>query len=161
MTSQSATETSTVTTPSDREIHVERIFHASIDRVWAAYTEPELIAQWWGRGNPLEVIRWEFERGGHWRLEEHYDGGVAGFEGRFREVTPKKRIVRSFEWDGMPAHVIIDTMELVDLGDGRTRVVVDNIFHTTQERDGMLASDMEQGMNASFRALDELLAKSG
>ncbi|SDJ01927.1 Uncharacterized conserved protein YndB, AHSA1/START domain [Frankineae bacterium MT45] len=163
MTAQSSTESatspsSTVTTPGKRDIHVERVFDAPIDRVWAAFSQPELVAQWWGRGNQLEVIRWEFERGGHWRLEEHYDGEVAGFEGRYREITPKTRITRSFEWDGMPAHVIIETAELVDLGDGRTRVVIDNVFHTTEERDGMLSSGMEGGMNESFRALDRLLA---
>jgi uncharacterized protein YndB with AHSA1/START domain len=63
----------------------------------------------------------DVKRGGHWRYVEHApDGQVHGFEGRYREVTPPERIVRSFEWDGMPAYVIIETMTLEDLGDGRT-----------------------------------------
>ena len=91
----------TLTTPTDRTIRVERIFDAARDRVWRACTEPELIAQWWGRGNKLVIERMEVERGGHWRVVEHTpDGETHGFEGRFREVTPKDRISSTFEWDG-------------------------------------------------------------
>lgn len=161
MTTQHTPAAATVSTPGDRDIHIERVFNAARDRVWAAYTEPEQLAQWWGRGNPLDVERWEFERGGHWRFVEHHACGTDGFEGRFREITPKDRLIYSFEWDGMPAHVCIETVEFVDLGDGRTRVVIDNQFVTAGERDGMLQSGMEGGMNASFEALDALLAKAG
>src|SRR5881396_3163525 len=91
--------TSRVTTPTDREIRIERIFNAPRDRVWRAYTDPTLVAQWWGRGNKLVIERFELERGGHWRFVEHSDHGSHGFEGRFREVTPKDRISMTFEWD--------------------------------------------------------------
>ena len=84
--------------------------------------------------------------------------GKHGFEGRFREVTPKDRIVQTFEWDGMPAYVIVETLELQDLGDGRTKVVTTSLFHTTEERDGMLQSGMEEGLKQSYEALDRLLA---
>lgn len=156
----STTTTTTVTTPNDRDIRVEREFDASRDRVWDAFTRPELLAQWWGRGNPLEIERWEFERGGHWRFVEQSGGESHGFEGRIREITPKERIVHSFEWDGMPAHVCIETTEFHDLGDGRTKIVVTSLFHTQEERDGMYASGMESGVSASYAALDELLART-
>jgi uncharacterized protein YndB with AHSA1/START domain len=149
----------TVTMPREREIHIERIVDAPRSRVWRAFTDPEQIAQWWGRGNKIDIEKHEPRRGGHWRYVEHANGQAHGFEGRFREVTPEERIVRSFEWDGMPAHVIIETMTLVDLGDGRTKVVIDSLFHTNDERDGFAASGMEGGMNESFAALDRLLAK--
>ena len=64
----------TLTTPTDRTIRVERIFDATRDRVWRAYTEPALVAQWWGRGNKLVIEKLEVERGGHWRFVEHADG---------------------------------------------------------------------------------------
>ena len=83
--------------------------------------------------------------------------GISGFEGRYREVTPIERIVQTFEWDGMPGHVIVETVTLEDLGD-RTRVTTLSLFHTTEERDGMLNAGMEQGMNESYAALDQLLA---
>jgi uncharacterized protein YndB with AHSA1/START domain len=148
----------TVTTPSDREIRIERIFDAPRDRVWRAHTDPKLLAQWWGRGNKLVIEKYELERGGHWRFVEHSDQGVHGFEGRFREVTPQDRIVQTFEWDGMPGHTVVETLELQDLGDGRTRVVATSLFFTTEERDGMLQSGMEQGLDQSYEALDRLLA---
>ncbi|MBF6342258.1 SRPBCC family protein [Nocardia cyriacigeorgica] len=154
------TNDAVISTTSDTEIHVERVFNAPVDRVWDAYSRIEQLSRWWGRGNQLDVERWEFRKGGHWRFVEHADGESHGFEGRFREITPKERIVQSFEWDGMPAHVAIDATTFVDLGDGRTKVVTDSQFHTREERDGMLQSGMESGLNESYRALDALLAES-
>lgn len=151
----------TVTTPSDRSIRVERVFAAPRERVWQAMTDPALVAQWWGRGNKLVIERDEIERGGHWRYVEHADDGAHGFEGRYREVTPPERVVRTFEWDGMPGHVIVETATLEDLGDGRTRLVSVSLFHTTEERDGMLHSGMEGGMHESYAALDRVLAAMG
>jgi uncharacterized protein YndB with AHSA1/START domain len=148
-----------VSTPSDREIRTERIFNAAIERVWRALTDPTLVSQWWGQGNKLVIERMEFRRGGHWRYVEHAPHGVHGFEGRYREITPPKRIVQTFEWDGMPGHVMISTTTLEALGDGRTRVVTLSLFHTTEERDGMLRSGMEQGLNQSYAALEGLLAR--
>ncbi|MEU8896568.1 SRPBCC family protein [Nocardia sp. NPDC048505] len=153
-----STRDAAVTTTGDRDCHIERVFDAPRERVWAAYSRVEQLAQWWGRGNRLDIERWEFRKGGHWRFVEHAEGQTHGFEGRFREITPEERIVQSFEWDGMPAHITIDTTTFVDLGDGRTKVVTDSLFHTQEERDGMLQSGMETGLNESYRALDRLLA---
>jgi uncharacterized protein YndB with AHSA1/START domain len=154
-----AARRATVTTPNDREIRIERVFDAPRDRVWQAFTDPELVAQWWGRGNKLVVERLELERGGHWRFVEHSPEGVHGFEGRFREVTPPTRLVWTFEWDGMPGHVAVDTVMFEDLGEGRTKVTNTSLFHTTEELEGMLSSGMEQGLAESYAALDRLLAK--
>jgi uncharacterized protein YndB with AHSA1/START domain len=148
----------TITKPSDREIRIERIFNARRDRVWKALTDPSLLAMWWGRGNKLVIERYEPKRGGHWRVVEHSAEGVNGFEGRFREVTPEERIVQTFEWDGMPGHVVLETLNLEDLGDGRTKLVNISLFFTTEERDGMLQSGMEIGLNESYAALDRVLA---
>jgi len=148
-----------VTTPSHREIRTERVFDAPRERVWRAFTEPGLVAQWWGRGNKLVIEKMELRRGGHWRFVEHSDHGVHGFEGRYREVTPPSHMAMTFEWDGMPGYVAIDTVTLEDLGDGRTKVVSTSLFHTAEERDGMLKSGMETGLNQSYEALDRVLAK--
>ena len=133
-----------MTTPADREIRIERIFDAPRERVWRAFTDPELVAQWWGRGNRLDIERMEVERGGHWRFVEHGPEGVSGFEGRYREVTPPERIVQTFEWDGMPGYVAVDTAELEDLGDGRTRVVT----HVAVPHDGGARRHAELGHGA-------------
>jgi uncharacterized protein YndB with AHSA1/START domain len=149
----------TLTTPSDREIHVERIFNSPREEVWRACTDPELVAQWWGRGNKLVIEKMELKRGGHWRYVEHVGSESHGFEGRYREVKPPERLVCTFEWDGMPGYVSVTTTTFVDLGDGRTKIISHSIFHTAEERDGMMKSGMEQGMNQSYEALDRLLAR--
>ena len=158
MSTQAAMNRARVSKPSDREIRIERIFDAPRDRVWRAMTDPKHVAQWWGRGNRLVIERMEVERGGHWRFVEHGPDGVHGFEGRYREVTPPERIVQTFEWDGMPGHVAVETATFEDLGDGRTRLVTVSLFHTAEERDGMMQSGMEEGVNQSYAALDKVLA---
>ncbi|MEX1045970.1 MAG: SRPBCC family protein [Actinomycetota bacterium] len=154
---QASTKT-TVTPQGDREIRIERTFDAPRDKVWRAMTEPELLAQWWGRGNKLVIEKLEVERGGHWRFVEHGPDGEHGFEGRFREITPPEKVVMTFEWDGLPGYVSVQSMELEDLGD-RTSVVATAQFFTPEERDGFLASGAEGGMNESYAALDRVLAE--
>jgi uncharacterized protein YndB with AHSA1/START domain len=151
----------TVTTPTDREIHTERVFDAPRDRVFAAFTDPELIPEWWGpRGSTTVVDQMDVRADGSWRFViREADGSESGFRGTYREITPPERIVQTFEWEGMPGHVSIETSTLEDLGDDRTKVVTTTLFHTTEERDGMLASGMEGGMNETYSRLDELLAR--
>lgn len=151
----------TLTTPTDRELRIERIFDAPRPRVWRAITEPELVKQWWGRGNPLTVERMEVERGGHWRFVEHSDDGDHGFEGRFREVVPPEKLSMTFEWDGAPGHTVVQTMTLEDMGDNRTRMVSTSMFFTKEDCDAMMSSGMEGGMNESYQALDRVLAAMG
>jgi uncharacterized protein YndB with AHSA1/START domain len=148
----------TVTPKGDRELRTERIFNASRDRVWKAMTDPALVAQWWGRGNKLVIEKMDVKRGGHWRFVEHSDHGQHGFEGRYREVKPPELLEYTFEWDGQPGHSVVDSTTLEELGDGRTRIIVTSMFMTAEDRDGMMQSGMEQGMNESYAALDRVLA---
>jgi uncharacterized protein YndB with AHSA1/START domain len=150
----------TVTKPSDREFRVERVFDAPRDRVFATLTDPELIPEWWGpRGMTTIVEEMDPERGGRWCfLMRDADGGETRFSGTYREVTPPERIVQTFEWSGMPGHVSVETATLEDLGE-QTRVVSVSVFHLTEERDGMLDSGMEGGMNETYERLDEVLAR--
>lgn len=148
-----------VTRQSDRELRIERIFNAPRERVWRAFTEPAQLAQWWGRGNPLDVERFELKRGGHWRFLEHAHGEVHGFEGRFREVTPPELLDQTFEWDGAPGHVIVNRTTFEDMGGGRTRLVTVSTFWSKADLDEMARSGMEAGMNQSYAALDRLLAR--
>jgi uncharacterized protein YndB with AHSA1/START domain len=150
----------TVTTPPDREIKIERLFDAPRDRVFAAFTDPELIAEWWGpRGTTTIVDQMDVRPGGSWRfIIIDSDGTENAFRGTYREVTPHERIVQTFEWEGMPGHVSVETATLEDLGD-RTKLTTTSLFHTSEERDGMIGSGMERGMNETYARLDELLAR--
>jgi len=159
MTSSQQASAATVTTPGEREIHIERVFDAPRDRVFAAFTDPELIPRWWGpHGTTTIVDVMDVRAGGSWRfVSRNSDGSETGFRGTYREVTPPEQIVQTFEWEGMPGYVSVETATFEDLGD-RTKVTNTTIFHTTEERDGMLASGMEGGMNETYARLDELLA---
>jgi uncharacterized protein YndB with AHSA1/START domain/predicted enzyme related to lactoylglutathione lyase len=148
-----------LTTPGERDLRVERIFDAPRERVWRAMTDPAQLAQWWGRGNKVVVEKFDLRRGGHWRFVEHSPEGRHGFEGRFTEIEPPGRIVQTFEWDGMPGSASVQTLTLEDLGDGRTRMVSVSLFMTKDQRDGMMHSGAETGMNQSYEALDRLLTR--
>ena len=150
-----------ITTPSDREIRIERTFAAPRDRVFAVYTDPELIPEWYGpRGGTTIVDRMEVRAGGAWRfVYRDANGSETAFRGTYREVTPPERIVQTWEWEGMPGHVSVETATFEDLERGRTKVTTVALFHTTEERDGMLASGMEGGANETYERLDEVLAR--
>lgn len=158
--SEEAGRKATVTLPGEREIHVERTFDGPRERVFAAYIDPEAIPKWWGPRNTTTIVdELDPTAGGKWRfVMRDSDGTETGFRGVFREVTPHERLVQTFEWEGMPGHVSVDTAVFEDLGDGRTKVVSTSIFHTPEERDGMIESGMERGMNETYERLDELLA---
>ena len=159
MSDQQQATAAKVTTPTDREIHVERVFDAPRDMVFAVYTDPELIPEWWGPRNGTTIVdQMDVRNGGSWRfVMRAADGSENGFRGTYREVTPPERIVQTFEWEGMPGHVSVEIATFEDLGD-RTKVTTVSLFHTPEERDGMLASGMESGLNETYARLDELLA---
>jgi len=158
---QTATPAATVTTPLDRELHIERVFDAPRERVFAAMTDPELIPEWWGPHGVTTVVDvMDVRPGGSWRFVIHHpDGRQNAFRGTYREVAPPKLIVNTFEWEGAPGHVSIDTARFEDLDGGRTKMTSISLFHTPEERDGVLASGMERGMNEMYARLDALLAR--
>jgi uncharacterized protein YndB with AHSA1/START domain len=157
---QQQAPTAALTTPTDREIHVERVFDAPRDRVFAAFTDPKLIPEWWGPRDTTTVVdQMDVRPGGSWRFViRNSDGSETGFRGTYREITPPERVVQTFEWEGMPGYVSVETATFEDLGD-RTKVTTTSLFHTTEERDGMLESGMERGLNESYARLDDLLAR--
>ena len=160
-TDQQQARKALVTTPGERDIHIERVFDAPRDRVFAIYTDPALIPEWWGpRGTTTTVDHMQVRAGGGYRFViGNSDGSETAFRGTYREVTPPERIVQTFEWEGMPGHVSVETATFEDLGDGRTKVTTISLFHTREERDGMVGSGMEGGLNQTYERLDEVLAR--
>ena len=151
-------DTTGITTPGDREIAADRVFDAPRDLVFKAYTDAELIPQWWGVGE-MVIDKLEVKAGGAWRfVSTNEDGSVDAFRGTYREVSEPERLVYTFEYEGMPGHVLVETVEFEDLGE-QTRVKVHSLFHTGEERDGMLEAGMESGMTQAYAQLDELLER--
>ena len=148
----------TVTTPSDLEIVLTREFDAPRALVFEALSKPEHLRHWWGQaGSTLTHCEMDFRPGGKWRfVERDKDGQEWGFRGEVREIVPPERIVQTFEWEGLPGHISVETMQLEDLG-GRTRLTVTSVFDSVEDRDGMLQSGMEQGAGESYDRLEAYL----
>jgi uncharacterized protein YndB with AHSA1/START domain len=144
-----------VTTPTETEIVTTRVFDAPRALVFAAHAECEHLKQWWGRGNPLDCDL-DFRPGGHYRFVEHAPEGNEAFRGEVREIVPDERIVYTFEWEGMPGHVCIVALDFAD-ADGGTLLTGTTTFANREDRDGMVNSGMEIGINESYRFLDALL----
>jgi uncharacterized protein YndB with AHSA1/START domain len=147
----------TVTLPSDLEIKMVRVFDAPRALVFEAHTSCEHLTHWWGRGNPLDC-EVDFRPGGTYRFVEHAPDGEYAFHGEYREIQPPERIVQTFEYDGTPRIVCLETLELTEDA-GKTTVTSISRFGTKEERDAMVSAGMESGATESYDALAAYLAK--
>jgi uncharacterized protein YndB with AHSA1/START domain len=148
----------TVTTPSDREIVMTRVFDAPRDLVFEAHTSCEHMSNWWGpRKYEFASCELDFRPGGKWRIVHRAEGEEdQGFRGEFREIVRPERIVWTFEWEGMPGHISVDTLTLEEQH-GKTTITATSVFDSVEDRDGMLQSGMESGAAETYDRLDEYL----
>lgn len=148
-----------LTLPSDREILGQWTFDAPRQLVFKALTDPKLIPSWWGpRNHTTTVEEMEVKPGGKWRyVQRAPDGNDYGFGGEYREIAPPERLVYTFEFDGAPGHVMVETITLLER-EGRTELQDHMLFDSVEARDGMLQSGMEEGGRETMERLAELLA---
>jgi uncharacterized protein YndB with AHSA1/START domain len=153
-------ETKIEADPNLPTVRIVRDFDAPPERVYRAWTDPELVAQWLGpRSIEMRIDTWDARTGGSYRYSAWQEGAeVASFYGSFHELRPAERLVQTFTYLGEPDGVSLDTMTFEDLGDGRTRVSGLSVVDTMEVRDAMLASGMETGIIEGYEKLDELLA---
>ena len=145
------------TKPSDLEFRVERTFDHPIERVWAAYTDPALIPQWWGQGTTVD--RLNLRTGGGWRFVSNPGTDKeSAVSGDFLEVSPPNRLVQTFGMEGPYGKPFTQTIELERVGDG-TRLAITSRFDTTEERDGIVAYGAEKGAIGGWARLDALLKR--
>ena len=143
-------------------VRITREFDAPPDKVFRAWTEPELVARWLGpRSITTRIDKWDARTGGCYRYVAERDGEeIASFYGSFHEVRPNERLVQTFTWEGMPDGVSLDTMTFEDLGNGRTRIVGLSDVDSMEARNAIMASGMDVGVQEGYQKLDELLAGS-
>jgi uncharacterized protein YndB with AHSA1/START domain len=147
----------TVTTPSDREIVMTRVFDAPRDLVFEAHSSCEHLSNWWGpRRYEIAGCEIDFRPGGAWRIVHRAEGEQHVFRGEYREIVRPERIVWTFEWLGMPGHVSVETLTLEE-HDEKTTLTARSVFDTVEDRDGMLESGMEAGAAETYDRLDEYL----
>jgi uncharacterized protein YndB with AHSA1/START domain len=158
MTTSSKAET-TFTQTSELEFVMTRVFAAPRELVYAACTEPQHLAQWWGpRGYTLLVSEMDVRPGGTYRFVlRGTDGNLHAFHGTYREVVPPERVVMTQVFDPYPMSELLVSLTFEDLGDGRTRLVDTMRFDSIEARDATLSSGMEGGARESYDRLAEHL----
>jgi uncharacterized protein YndB with AHSA1/START domain len=146
--------------PGKQEIIVTRTFDAPRDLVFKVATDPNLIPEWWGpRYLTTTVDRMDVRPGGSWRfIHRDPNGSEYGFHGVYHAIDAPERTVSTFEFEGMPGHVILETNTFTEQG-GKTLMTVQSVFQSVEDRDGMLNSGMESGETESYERLTELLKK--
>ena len=152
-------ETQIAADPALPTILITREFDASPERVFRAYTDPELVVQWLGpRRLTMKIDAYEARSGGSYRYVHREDDGTEyGFRGVFHEVRRDERIVQTFAFDGFPDGVSLETTVFEDLG-GRTRVTTTSLMGSIEARDSMIRRGMQGGVREGHERLDELLA---
>ena len=141
-------------------IEVEREFDAPVEAVFNAHRDPELVKQWLGpQGYRMDIERWDFVPQGGYRYVHTDTGGEAyAFNGTFHSVRENEFAIQTFEFEGFPDVVAIESIAFEDLGDGRTRLRIHSTYPTVEARDGMVASGMETGLREGYERLDGLVA---
>ncbi len=147
-----------VAEPGTQGIVITRVFDAPRALVFKAHTDASLIKKWWGPSRYTTTVeQLDAKPGGIWRFIQRDAGGDEyGFHGVFHEVAAPELIVQTFEFEGMPGHVSLETARFEE-GDGRTTMTGISVFQTVEDRDGMLQSGMEGGATESMERLTELL----
>ncbi len=150
-----------VTTPSDQEIRMTRLFDAPRHLVFEAMTRPEHVRQWWGRlgeGYSVPACEIDLRVGGAWRFVNRHPKGEVAFRGEYREIVPPDRLVFTEIFEQFPETVSVVTAELTEEG-RKTRLTTTVRYPSQQVRDAVMASGMTRGAGISYDRLEDLLAE--
>ena len=149
----------TLTMPSDREIEMTRIFDAPRKLVFEAHSKPEHIRKWWGpRAMAMTVCEMDFRPGGKWRFVLQREGKEYGFRGEYRQIVEPELIEWTFEYEGAPGQIAVETLQLTEQG-GKTLLTARSIYPNREARDATIQSGMESGAAESWDRLAEHLGK--
>lgn len=153
-----------VTLPSDTEYLITRSFDASAEAIFTALTTPDLVKRWWG----FETATWvvcdiDLRVGGQWRYVVKEPEYEIGFHGEFREIERPTRLVHTEAFEGIPDpddHAALNVLTLEEAEGVTTMTLL--VQHTSKEdRDAVLESGMEAGLQLSYDRLDDLLGTAG
>jgi uncharacterized protein YndB with AHSA1/START domain len=154
-------DTFKVTTESEQEIRMTRLFDAPRQLVFEAMSKPEHVKRWWGRlgeGYSVPVCEIDFRPGGKWRFVNRHPNGEAVFYGEYREITPPSRVVFTEIFEPFPDSVSVVTSVLTEEG-GKTRFTATVRYPSLQVRDIVLGTGMARGAGISYDRLEDLVAE--
>jgi uncharacterized protein YndB with AHSA1/START domain len=149
----------TVSTPSDREIQMTRLFDAPRALVFEALTKPEHIREWWGRlgdGYTVPECDVDFRAGGRWRfVNQTPKGERVVFYGEYREIDAPRRMVFTEIFEPFPDAVSVVTTVLTE-EHGKTRVTLTAVYPSLEVRNMVMSTGMEHGAAISYDRLEEV-----
>lgn len=159
-----ANKTKIIAEPGKQELFITREFDAPRELVFRAYTDPEILVQWVGPRNlKMKIAKSADASGEPWRfIHSDENGNEFGFNGVCHEILAPERIIRTFEFEGLPekGHVSLETVTFESLPGNRTGIKIQSVFKSVADRDGMIQSGMERGVNQGFERLDEILTNT-
>ena len=150
-----------VTTPSDEEIRLTRLFNAPRQLVFETMSRPEHVRRWWGclgDGYSVPVCEIDLRVGGRWRFVNRHPKGEAAFHGEYLEIDPPGRLVFTEIWQEYPDSPSVVTTELLE-EDGRTRLIATVRYPSRVVRDIVLGTGMAKGAGISYDRLEDLVAE--
>jgi len=149
-----------IAAPGRQEIIITYLFDVPRERLFKAFTDPKLIVQWWGPEKYTTTIdKMNASPGGTWRfIQSDKQGNEFAFHGVYHEVSSPRRLVDTFEFEGSPGHVSLETATFEAQG-GKTLLTQHAIFESVEDRDAMVQSGMETGVKESMERLAVLMAK--
>lgn len=151
-------DTFKVSTPSDREIRLTRLFDAPRPLLFEAFTKPEHVRRWWGQlgeGYSVTVCEAELRKGGQWRYVGRHPHGEVEFYGVYREITPPERVVFTEIYAPFPDGESVCTVVFTE-ENGKTRLTLTAEYDSLATRDMVLKSGMEKGAALSYDRLEEV-----
>ena len=149
----------TVSTPTDREIVMTRVFDAPRTRVYEAFITPALLREWLAvRGMVMTVTESDNRVGGRYRFEGTLpDGQPLGWGGEFRDIVRHERIVQTEAFDGYPGEALNTTT--FEERNGKTIVTIRMEYPSKEIRDIVLGTGMTDGAGEAYDKLQDLLGK--
>jgi uncharacterized protein YndB with AHSA1/START domain len=137
------------------EVRITRVFNATPERMWQAHTDPEQIPKWWA---DTKVDTFELKVGGAWRfVSSGEDGKENAFKGIFKELDEPKKIVRTFEYEPWPGHVMTESVTFEPMPDGKTKQITVSKYENIGDLEGMVGSGMERGATLGLDRLAKLV----
>lgn len=140
------------------EVRMIRVFNATPERMWRAHTDSADIVRWW---EDTEVDKLEVKVGGAWRfVSQGPDGKVHAFRGEFKELDKPNKIVRTFEYEPIPGHVMVESVVFEAQPDGKTKQLTVSKFDNLDDLNGMVGMGMEHGAEAGLDRLAKVVEES-
>lgn len=138
------------------EVRLTRVFKATPERLWQAHTQADQIVKWW---DDTTVDKLDFKVGGSWRFVSGPDGKHS-FRGEFKEIDEPKKIVRTFEYEPMPGHVMVESVTFEPQPDGSTKQVTVSKFENPGDLNGMVSMGMKDGASAGLDRLARVVEEA-